>query len=329
MTTNIGLTFFNKNESNNYFKNGFLVLKKFDTESSPTSTQLDNYIFNLDNQSRAVIFSPKGSLYLVTLTNGSIPSNFDVMFPNPLTSGENYSSNYRNWQPLNYTTYVKYNPSLPYPQFFSSLPFSFGSNAVGSGFLLYREKPFDGTPSNYYLLHNPFNRPMFGDKTAVNSAENFGLLDSYCKAIQYQDAMCYCRNTLNNKHCVYAVAGSEQNGQGMLNLVSSPKLSSSASNAIQQLQANCACNSICQQWAGYNTLTDKPACASTFNNVFCDVNLSASDQGVINASGFKSAQNCSSNDTSNRTIAGINVNSIYIAIAIAVVMIIISFFLLQ
>lgn len=273
----------------------FLVIYTFDDTTTPSTDDIDTYIFNSDDKHK-LVFSPKGHLYFTELdSNGNLASNPTSSFPNPINPFETYSDSFTNWSPIDYTKFTAFNTAFPFPQFFPSLSDGFGSGVSGTGYMLYRDTVWTGKISDgskYYLLYNPFNRIQSNGNILANTQNN--TFSIYCQNINFQDESCYCLND-NNNRCLYAFAGSQTAGDTILNIDLS-NASPSALQSINGVKVNCGCNKICQNWSGKNALETKPNCSSSTTNVICGVNVSAAEKSSIQlAGGIQTTQNCSAN----------------------------------
>ena len=297
--TDIGQIIFNKGKftgSPTRIVNGLLVIYTFDSTTTPSTSDIDQCIYNTDKDNNNVlVFSPKGHLYFTSLdSNGNLANTFISKFSNPINPNESYSDNYTNWTAIDYTKFSLYNSSLAYPQFFSSLSANLGNIAIGSGYLLYRDKIWSNSYDNskYYLLYNPFNRVQNDGSILINSKP--ALFSQYCNDVGFQDESCYCSNNKYNR-CLYAFAGSQAAGDTILSIDKST-LSPSALQSVNGISANCACNDICQKWLGKNLLENQPNCSDSTVNVICGVNISAQDKSKIESpGGIKTEQICSAN----------------------------------
>lgn len=289
--TDIGINIFSFNKSSTtspYTQSGFLIITKF---GDSDSADIDKAIFN-SNSGNVVVFSPRGNLYITSLdSSGRLTKNFSKKISNPINSNENYVGDYTNWSQIDYTKYSNYNNTIPYPQFFTSLPQDFGNGVIGSGYILYRDSVYKADKANYYLLYNPFDRFLY-----INTKP--GTFSDYCEKIEFQGDSCYCKNDSNNK-CLYALAGNQTAGETIQNLDIS-NANAAALNSYNSMFTNCGCNKICSNWPGMSNLANKPTCASVNTSVICGVNISATDKGKIELGDIKTAQNCSAN---NSTIA--------------------------
>jgi hypothetical protein len=311
----------------------FLVIYTFDNVSTtPSVNDIDGYIFS-PKGNQALVFSPKGHLYFTTVdSNGNLINPPTSIFPNPINPYESYSANFTNWEKIDYTKFSLYNSSLAFPQYFASLSGNLGNNAVGSGYLLYRNTVWSGktndTTAKYYLLYNPFNRAQSDGNILINSQPLF--FSNYANQIQFQDESCYCTDDKNHR-CLYALAGAQSAGDTILN-IDVTKIAPDSLQSIAGLKANCGCNKICQGWLGKNLLKNRPNCTSTTTNVICGVNISASDKSTLDlAGGVKTTQNCSTNsnnsnssNNSNNQIPPSQAPNIILPLSIAVVVIILA-----
>ena len=288
---------------NDYIENGFVKIHTFDTNSPVTPAILDEAIFGGANSTSYLVFSPAGCIYVLDNTTNAMIASFS----NPLGVPEVFKKYWstkldslgNRENSVDYTKFNAYNtPSTTItimPQYFASMDGSLGNNAVGSGYLLYRDTVYPAA-GNYYLLINPINRAYTtkDGNTVFPLNDNAANVNAYCGTIQHQDSACYCSNTFNR--CHYASA----NGEGTYNTITNSVNSTTSPSAISALNAlenECVCNGICQTWGGYANLTTKPQCSTNNTNVFCGVNLVASDGGQIKTGDLNIAQNCNANNS--------------------------------
>lgn len=319
--------------------NGFLSIKKFSStdNTSPSAQIIDKAIFIDKN----LVFSPDGSLYFVQIVNGKIAGEYDTMtFFNPLTSllrqndSYNYKKNFLNWLPIDYKKFSAFNNEYEYPQYFLSIPGNLGYGVTGSGFILYRDSPYNSGNSvfNYYLLINPFDRPQdtAGSILINERITNSGILNTYCDTVQYQDNMCYCSNDVGNNRCVYGYAESQTAGDALL----SSEITSDPRNiiAINTIKTHCGCNNICKAYGSYNKLSNPPACAEVGQLTLCATGITTGKGGEINLPNLTINTNCGPIPPPPAETGGKKGNIALIivgAIVLLVVLTIVAFFILK
>jgi len=280
-----------------HVENGFVKIHTFDTTSTVTPDTLDQAIFGGTGEASYLVFSPAGCIYVLDSTTNAMIASFSNPLGVPEVFNKYWSktdSNGKRKSIVDYTKFNPYNTSVTMPQYFASMGGSLGNNAVGSGYLLYRDAVYPAA-GNYYLLINPINRAYSNSdgNTVFPLNDNASNVSAYCGTIQHQDSACYCSNTFNR--CHYASA----NGEGTYNTITESVKSTtnpSAISALNALENECVCNGICQEWGGYANLTTKPQCSTNNTNVFCGVNLVASDGGQIKTGGLNIAQNCNADN---------------------------------
>jgi hypothetical protein len=266
-----------------YFNDYFLSLASFPENTA----DIDGAIFG--GSSLVLVFSPKGHIFLTkrVAPSGNLedPKNYTpVVLKNPIASYDDsyYKNNFTNWYPVDYTGFVKYNSSIPFPQYFLSIPGDLGNGVVGSGFILYRDTAYSKSSSTgvYHILYNPFSRASSAANLPMNLKKH--LFTDYCSRVEFQDAACYCTDDKNHR-CIYAAAMSDTMGEAILD--AKQQADSNDLGALSAFIGNCACNTVCKNWAGSKNLAIPPSCSESVSNVFCAGGLSAKTKSIIEIKG--------------------------------------------
>ena len=308
ISNNIFNYYYNTGQNSEFVVNGFL---KICTLSSNLSSTLDTLIYEASSTSTNLYFSPNGSLF----TQGKSGGTNSLLFQNPITSAEEFQ-NY--WTPIDINKYSKYT-TITFPQCITSQPSIYKNGSIGSGFFIARENVYPAS-SIYYLLINPMNR---------SNAKGLGLnqrLPEYCAVIQNQDDACYCLPA--TKSCYYATMGGQANYEALINSKDPKSIS-----ALQTLKSQCQCNKICQSWTGYQNINPLPQCGGSYTNILCGVNISSSSGAKIDTGALGIAQNCGNTDNTDNTsppvIQSQSSTPIYISVAVATLIIVITVILVK
>ena len=257
-------------------KNGFLIITTFsDTTPAPSGIPgipdisagiVADYMYRSDG---TVVFSPGGSLFV----------EGKCVFKNPLTPKEVFSTS---WPTVNKNEFSMWNNDNPIPRFFLSYQ---------GRWILCNDTDKSG---NWYLLSNPINTHSFEWDN-----NTFG---DYCAFIEYQDPGCYCANYIDHpKKCSYAVFPSEN---AAIPFVDSPQTTAQNVQAQQNLNNNCGCNSICQNYlkgvqTGAPSQNQKVECNAMVSSVFCNSGPIAYNEGEVNVPGLQISQSCGNSGVDN------------------------------